>query len=100
MVCKSLVACFALFVEDEVDKVKSRQEGRWDVDVVDDREAWIVLTLLRVRSCKNGGSSIQRANNSSLSDRHCLLLHCLMKNHSCVVIHLVKFINAANTPIR
>jgi hypothetical protein len=70
-------------VEDQVDKVESGEESRWELDVVDDGEFRIVLRVYRVCCCKDGCTGIQRTDDACLGHRDCLLLHGFVQDHTC-----------------
>jgi hypothetical protein len=52
-----------------------------------------------VSSSQYSCTCIECSNDSSLCNRDCLLLHCLVQNRTCVIIHLVKLINTADTEV-
>ena len=68
MVGKSSVGGFVLFVQNQVDEVKSGQESWWKPDVVDDRELGVILTLDGVCGSKDGGTSVKSTDDTSLGD--------------------------------
>jgi hypothetical protein len=59
--------CIGLPIKDQIDKIESREQGRWKPDVINHREFRVILGVDRVGSGKDGGPSIQGTDNTSFS---------------------------------
>mmetsp|Transcript_104206 Transcript_104206/g.252927 ORF Transcript_104206/g.252927 Transcript_104206/m.252927 type:complete len:483 (-) Transcript_104206:616-2064(-) len=70
------------------------------MDILHHGELGVVRGLFRVRRGEDGGPSVEGADDAGLRDTHGLLLHGLMQNGPRVVVHLVKLVDAADSPIR
>jgi hypothetical protein len=75
-------------IEDEIDEIEARQQSRHDLNILDDAQLGIVATLLRIRTRKDTRTSIQRAHNTGLRNRHRLLLHHFMQDRTSGITHL------------
>lgn len=64
MICQSPVRGFTLLVEHQIDEVKSGEESRRQLDVVDHGELRVVLGIDRVGCGQDSRSGIQGANNA------------------------------------
>ena len=89
---------FVSLVQDEVDEIKSRDEGGWQVNIVNDRQTWVVSRADGVGTGQHTGSRIERGNNACLSNADCLLLHHLVQLHMALEIRALICRKASSNP--
>ena len=87
-------------VADNTEDVETRQNGLGELDVLTERHGAVVAATDRVGGSHDGTASLQCCDDTSLGDGDGLLLHCFVNGCSVLVVHLVKLINQAGTPIR
>ena len=97
---EATIVCIGLPIKDQIDQIKSREQGRWKPDVIDYGEFRVILGVNRVGGRKDCGPCIQGTDNTSFSNGYSLLLHGFMKDHASAVIHFVELVDAANTAVR
>lgn len=79
MLCQPSIPCLVRLVQHQVDEVKTRQQCRWQHDVFDDAQSWVVAALYRVGRRQYTGAGIQGGNDARLGNRDGLLLHHFMQ---------------------
>lgn len=91
------VDLFIDLVSDYVEDVETGKNGVGEVDVVVEGDLGVVATLERICRCDDRASSPESSHNACLGDRYGLLFHCLVDRCPIMLVHLVKFVNQANT---
>ena len=64
MVSESSITGFVLLVKDEIDEIKSGQEGWGKFDVINNGKLWVILGVDWIGSSQDSCSCIQRADDS------------------------------------
>jgi hypothetical protein len=82
-------------IQHEEDEIEPREQTGREVDILNNRFFRIVLRVYRVGSCEYGSAGVELTDDACLGDGDGLLLHRLEQYRATILIHLVKFIDAA-----
>lgn len=99
MLGKSAILLLINPIQHQIDKVESGKQGRRQVDVLGHWEVRVILAADWIGRSKNTRSGIERGDDTSLGDGHGLLLHHFVQDGPGRLVHLVKFVNAADAAI-
>jgi hypothetical protein len=94
-----VVSDLVTLVEDDEKEVKAGHDRRCNVNIVLQCLGSVVATVPRIGGGENRSTRIECGLNTSLSDRDRLLLHGLVDRDLVLHIHLVKFVDTADTVI-
>lgn len=96
---QSLVVRPRRLIENQKEKVKTREERSWKIDVLDRRDFGVISTIKRIGCSQDGRACVQSSGDTCFRDGDCLLLHDLMDRGSVSLLHLVELVYTADTVI-
>jgi len=86
-------------VKDEIDKIKTGQQSRREIDVLGNGQVGVVTTADRVGGGQNTCPGVESGDDTSLGHGHSLLLHDFVQDRAGGFRHLVELVNAADTAV-
>ena len=93
------VALLVMLILDDEDHVETRQDRFRQLDVLAEGNRAVVAATNGIGSCNNGTARLKRSDNAGLGDGNGLLLHGFVDRGTVLVVHLVEFVNAADTAV-
>ena len=99
MFCQFPVVGLIDAVENQVDEIETTEECWWEVDVLRHRQVRIVSATDWIGGGQDTGSGVQRRDDSRFGDGDGLLLHDFVQDRAGRIIHLVEFVDAADTAV-
>jgi hypothetical protein len=93
------VVFIALLVDYHKEEIESTHDRRRNVNIVVKRASPIVSSMDRVGSSQDRSTSIKGGVDTSLSDRDSLLLHGFVDSSLISRVHLIEFIDTADTVV-
>lgn len=86
-------------VQEDKKKIESAQKTVGKIDILMGGFSQIVFSINRIGRSQNRASRVESNRNPSLGNRNSLLLHYFVQSDSIVLLHLVEFVNAADSLI-
>jgi hypothetical protein len=86
-------------VQDQVDQVEARQQGRRQVDVLGHGQVRVVAAADGVGRGQDAGAGVERGDDAGLGDGDGLLLHDLVQDGARGLGHLVELVDAADAAV-
>lgn len=86
-------------VEDKVDEVEAREKGGWQINVLWDREIWVIFASNGIGRGKDARSCIQGGDDAGFGYGYGLLFHYFVQHRSCRIGHFVEFVYTADSTV-
>ena len=98
--CESFVLAWLHGVSDDDQNVETGENGFREFDILTEWYCSIISAANGIGRRHDSAPSLQGRNNTSFADGDGLLLHSFVDTGSILIIHLVKLIDQAGSPVR
>lgn len=97
VLCEPLIIIPVRFIQNQEHNIESGQEGSGQVDVFYWRSLGIVPSIQGISCGEDGSACIKGGGDTSLGDGDGLLFHDFVDSCSVRFLHLIEFIDTADT---
>src|SRR3954454_14503319 len=97
MFCQGHVCVHVWLIKQDKHQVETGEQRCRKIDILSRGSAGVVATKGRIGCGQDGCACIESCGDASFSNRYCLLLHYFVNGSSIRFLHLIEFVNAADS---